>query len=323
MVVIRESGPADVLDIVEREVRGPGHGELLVRVEAAGLNRADVLQRRGLYGAPRGFPQDVPGLEYAGVVEAAGGADPAFFSGDRVMGITSGGAMSTHVVVHEREAMRVPEGLSLVDAAAIPEVFLTVFDAFRQARVGAGDEVLVHAAGSGIGTAALQLAGLVGARAIGTSRSAAKLARCRDFGLAEGIEVTGATFADRVRELTGGRGADVVLDTVGAAYLAENVRALATNGRLVCLGLLGGQTGELPLGQLLVRRATVIGTTLRARPLEEKAALAQAFARAILPAFATGRLRPVIDAVLPMSDVREAHRRLEANETFGKLVLAW
>jgi len=323
-VIIDGKGEVDVLRIGQLEVREPGAGELLVEVVAAGLNRADTLQRRGRYPAPPGAPANVPGLEYAGKVARIGAGVSDFAVGDHVMGIVGGGGMATHVVVHAREALRVPAGMSLTDAAAIPEVFLTAYDAlFSQAQVGMGCDVLIHAVGSGVGTAALQLALACGARPIGTSRSADKLERCKALGLRDALVVSDKKFALDVAARTGGRGADVILDTVGAAYLAENVNAIAPLGTIVLIGLMGGASAELALGLLLAKRAHVVGTTLRSRPLEEKAALAQAFAHAALPLFERGVLKPVVDSVLPMDDIRTAHERMENNDSFGKIVLAW
>jgi putative PIG3 family NAD(P)H quinone oxidoreductase len=325
-VVIEGKGEVDVLTIGTLQVREPGAAELLVEIKAAGLNRADTLQRRGFYPAPPGAPANVPGLEYAGVVGAVGPGVTAFAVGDRVMGIVAGGGMASHVVVHEREAIRVPSALSIEHAGAIPEVFLTAYDAlFPQAQLGLGDNALVHAIGSGVGTAALQLARATGARPIGTSRTADKLERCHALGLPaeDGLLVSDKRFAQTVMERTGGRGADVILDSVGAAYLGENIAALAQRGRMVVIGMMGGGTGELPLGLLLSKRASVTGTVLRTRALEEKASLAQAFSRDVLPLFERGALQPVIDCVLPMRDIAEAHRRMERNDSFGKIVLAW
>ena len=323
-VTIREPGTPDVLAIADTQVRDPGAFEVLVEVAAAGLNRADLLQRRGLYPAPAGSPADVPGLEYAGVVAAVGEGVTAAKVGDRVMGIAGGGAMATHLVAHERELIPVPEDLELERAAAIPEAFITAFDALLlQAEMGMGDVVLIHAAGSGVGTAAIQLCRAAGARPVGTSRTRDKLDRCRDLGLDEGIEVRDGAFADELGRLTEGRKADIILDGVGAAYAAENLRAAAPKGTIVVIGLMGGAKGEVPLGALLGKRVSLIGTVLRSRPLEEKAAVTQAFARAVIPLFRDGALAPVVDEVMPMSAVREAHERMERNETFGKLVLAW
>lgn len=323
-VRIVKPGDASVLVIDDVKVREPGPGEVLVEVVAAGLNRADIIQRRGGYPAPAGFAPDIPGLEFAGVVARLGAAVTGFSRGDKVMGITGGGAMCTHVVVHARELLRVPAHLDLVDAAAVPEAFLTAWDAmFAQAALGVGETVLIHAVGSGVGLAALQLAVASGARAIGTSRSRQKLDRCTAFGLHQAIEPVDGRFEEQVKGATGGRGVDVVIDLVGGEYLRQNLESLALKGRLVVVGLLGGREATLPLGLLLTRRATVIGTVLRSRPLEEKVALTQAFANRGLPLFDARKVRPVVDEVLPMTSVREAHERMERSETFGKLVLAW
>jgi putative PIG3 family NAD(P)H quinone oxidoreductase len=323
-IVIEGKGDVDVLRLGELAVREPGPGELLIEVAAAGLNRADTLQRRGFYPAPPGAPANVPGLEYAGTISKLGEGVHDFAPGERVMGIVAGGGMATHLVVHAREAIRVPERLSLQQAAAVPEVFLTAYDAlFAQAGLGLGQTVLVHAVGSGVGTAALQLALATGARPIGTSRTQDKLERCKALGLRDGLLVPDKRFAPEVMQRTAGRGADVILDTVGAAYLGENLAALASGGRLVLVGLLGGATAELPLGVLLAKRARVLGTVLRSRPLEEKAALAQAFSRDVLPLLQSGALEPITDCVMPMGEIAEAHRRMESNQSFGKIVLAW
>ncbi|MBX3248016.1 MAG: NAD(P)H-quinone oxidoreductase [Myxococcales bacterium] len=322
-VRIRGAGGPEVLSIDEAIVRAPGPGEVRVAVRAAGLNRADCLQRRGFYPAPAGFPADIPGLELAGEVESVGEGVSAWAPGDRVMAITGGGAMATHALLHERELVRVPEGMSIEDAAAIPEVFFTAYDAlFPQAQLAMGEVALVHAVASGVGTAALQLAQAAGARVLGTSRSDAKLARCAELGLTDAIVSADGTFAKAVLERAPG-GADVIVDTIGAKYLSENLRAIAPGGRVVTLGLLGGAKGELDLGRLLARRVTWRGSVLRARPLEEKATLAQAFARQVLPLFERGVLRPVVDEVMPMAEIGAAHARMESNEVFGKLVLRW
>jgi putative PIG3 family NAD(P)H quinone oxidoreductase len=317
-------GDVDVLEIATLPVPAPGPHEVLVRVAAVGLNRADVLQRRGHYAAPPGAPADVPGLEYAGYVDQLGDGVLGLSPGDMVMGIVAGGAMSTHVIVHERECIRVPPGMPIEEAAAVPEVFFTAYDAlFDQARLSTGELLLVHAVGSGVGTAALQFGQVCGADVVGTSRTQNKLARCRALGLSEGFLVQEKSFAAPFRALFGERGADVVLDLVGAAYLADNVSTLASRGRIVVLGLVGGATAELSLGALLAKRGQLIGSVLRSRPLEEKAALAQSFAKNALPLFARGKLKPILDCVLPMTEVRAAHRRMEQNETFGKIVLRW
>ena len=326
-VVFTGAGGPEVIRIGETEVRDPGPGEIQVEVIAAGVNRADILQRRGHYPAPAGTVADVPGLEFAGKVVARGPGATLWAEGTEVMAIVAGGAMARRITLHEREAMPVPRGLGATDAAAIPEAFLTAWDAFARAGLRAGDSVVVHAAASGVGTAALQIARAWGARPVATSRSAPKLARLVELGLlddaADGIAVTGAVFARDVVGRCGGHGADVILDCVGAAYLEENVRALAPRGRLVLIGTLGGGTGTAPLTAILGKRLTVIGTVMRARPLEEKIAVARDGSDRLVPLFERDRLRPIIDAVWPMTDVAEAHRRIESNATIGKLVLAW
>jgi len=279
------------------------------------------LQRRGFYPAPAGYPDDIPGLELAGTVESVGHGVTTFAPGDRVMAIIGGAGMATHAVLHERELLPVPADLSLEEAAAIPEVFLTAFDAlFVQGGLRMGETLLMHAVASGVGTAALQLAHAVGARVVGTSRSAEKLERCTDLGLDHAVNTAEGTFADALKALGG---ADLIVDTIGAKYLAENLGAVKTKGRIVVLGLMGGREGEIPLGLLLRKRVSLIGSVLRARPLEEKATLAQRFIAEALPLFGEGKLAPVIDEVLPMSAIGDAHARMERNETFGKLVLRW
>ncbi len=232
--------------------------------------------------------------------------------------------MSTHIVMHERELLRVPRGVSLVEAAAIPEVFMTAYDAlFLQAHLSMGERVLIHAIGSGIGTAALQLALAIGATPVGTSRSQAKIDKVKalNLGFTHGIVADAQGFTEGLKAQGGP--VDVVLDTVGAKYLAENVKAAAPGGRIVVIGLLGGVKAELPLGVVVGKRLSLRGSVLRSRPLEEKAALAQSFSRAALPLFERGQLKPIVASVMPMTEVREAHRQMEADEVLGKLVLTW
>ena len=318
---IRESGDPEVLELTSFDLRVPGRTEVVVAVEAAGLNRADCLQRRGLYPAPPGVAADIPGLEFAGTIEQV--AEPATWQlGDRVMGIVAGGAMATHVLTTSRELLPVPSGMTSTDAAAIPEAFTTAYDAlFRQARVGVGTTVLVHAVGSGVGTATLQLARLAGATVIGTSRSQQKLKRCAALGLNHPVHVTDGSFADTVRSVAPA-GVDVVIDLVGAKYLPQNLKVVARCGTIVVVGLVGGVNAQVSLAALLAKRATVRGTVLRSRPAEEKAALANEIG-ALIPLFEQGLLKPVIDQVLPMEQIANAHRRLESNATFGKIVLEW
>jgi NADPH2:quinone reductase len=323
-IVFTGPGGPEVITVGTTPLRRPGPGEVVVEVVAAGVNRADVLQRRGLYPAPTGTVADVPGLELSGRVAERGPGAQLFAVGAEVMAVVAGGAMARQIVVHERELMPVPHGVDLIEAAAIPEAFLTAWDALGQADLRAGEVVLIHAAASGVGCAALQLAAALGADALATSRHAAKLDRLTQLGLRHRpIVVTEARFAAEVSALTGGAGAAVILDCVGAAYLEENVRALARGGRMVLIGTLGGGTGSLPLTMLLGKRATLIGTVLRSRPLEEKITLARAGAQRLVPMFERGLLRPIIDQVLPMTDLAAAHARMEADANVGKLVLRW
>lgn len=318
------AGGPEVLEIGSIEVPDPGPEEVRVAVVASGLNRADLLQRRGLYPAPPSVAPDVPGLEYAGTVTAVGARVTAFGPNDRVMGIVGGGGMAAEVVVHERTVLPVPDTFTDVEAAAVPEVFLTAYDAVcLQAGLTTSETLLVHAAASGVGTAAVQLARLFGARVLGTSRTAEKLEGLDALGLSFGIVPDEGRFADQVNTVTEGRGADVILDLVGGAYLAEDLGAVAMKGRIMLVGLVGGGEGTLPLRRLLARRARITGTVLRARPLEEKAALTQSFRRAILPHLAAGRLRTVIDRTFPADQIREAHAHMEANANVGKIVVTW
>ncbi len=324
-VLFGGKGGPEVIEWRDAADPAPARGEVLVRVRAAALNRADLLQRRGLYPPPPGTREDIPGLELAGEVVGVGAGVTAWKAGDRVMAIASGEAQAELTVVHERMLLRVPEGLSLEDAGAIPEAGVTSHDAlFTLGGLRPGWPVLVHAVGSGVSTVAVQIAKAAGATVIGTSRTADKLERARALGMDHGILVgkDEPRFADEVRRLTGKRGCPLVLDFVGAPYAAENLAALAPGGRIVVIGTMGGAKPTIDLSLLMRTRATIVGTVLRPRPLEEKIAATQAFARDVLPLVAAGRVKPVVDAVLPAARVREAHERLERNESFGKLVLA-
>ena len=323
IVITRPGGP-EVLLQEDRPVPEPGPGEIRVRVHASALNRADLLQRRGRYPAPPGAPADVPGLEYAGDVDAVGPGAGLWAVGNRVMGIVGGGGHAEYVVVHEREAIRIPQNLGFEEAAAVPEAFLTSYDAlFRQLDVKAGERVLIHAVGSGVGTAALQLARAAGAEVLGTSRSAGKLERARELGLETGIDTSREDLAEAVNQATYGSGVHALLDLVGGKLLEASLRVLALRGRAVVVGTTAGTTAEIDLGLLLRRRIHIFGTVLRSRPLEEKIALAREFSGAVLPLVSSARIRPVVDTVYPFAEIRKAHERMEANDTFGKIVLAW
>ncbi len=323
-VVVTKPGGPEVLELREVEAPLPGSGEVRVRVRAAGVNRADLLQRLVQYPPPPGVRADVLGLEFAGEVESLGAGATRWKAGERVMGITAGAAQAELLVAHERMLLAIPANLDFAAAAAVPEAFFTAHDAlYRLGQLAPVESVLVHAAGSGVGTAAVQLAAAGGSVTLGTSRTADKLERARALGLAHAIVPVEGKFAKQVRDATAGEGVTLIADFVGGGYLDENLRALAPQGRLVVIGLLGGGRAEIDLGRLLAGRFTLVGTTLRGRPLEEKIAVTQTFARQGLPLLAAGKIRPVVEAVLPAEKVREAHERLAANDTFGKLVLAF
>lgn len=320
--VMTEPGGPDVFRIEDRPDPRPGPDEVLLAVHASALNRADLGQRRGGYPAPPGIPQDIPGLEAAGEVIDVGERVTAWSVGDRVMALLGGGGYASRVAVHERMAMRIPEGLTYEQAASIPEVFLTAFDAIvLQCGLVSGESVLIHAVGSGVGTAALQIAATQSCMTFGTAGSADKLEQARSLGLDVGINYREEDFAAVVRERTGGRGVEVVLDVVGGPYWRQNLDALAVQGRMIIVGSMGGSKVD-DLGPLSRKRLSVRGTGLRGRPLEEKATLTQEFVRRVLPLIARGRIVPVIDRVFPLDQVGEAHRRMESNENFGKIVLA-
>jgi putative PIG3 family NAD(P)H quinone oxidoreductase len=307
--------------MVDRDDPVPAAGEVLVRVRATAVNRADVMQRRGEYPPPAGTT-DVLGLEAAGVIEAVGPDVEGWTIGDRVMALLAGGGYAELVVVPAGQLLAIPERFTWILAAAIPEVFLTAWQALgRQAPAGPGDWVLVHAGASGVGTAALQIARECGARTIATTRSAAKAEVIAE--MCDNVIVpAGADFSDRVLAITEGHGADIVIDLVGASYWTESLRALAINGRICLIGLVGGSRIDADLSALLAKRATVIASTLRARPADEKAALVASFAQWGLPRFADGRLVPVIHDMLPLSRAADAHRLLEGDDPVGKIVLA-
>ena len=322
-VTLDGAGGPEVLGLAPLQLEVPTAAEVRVAVEACGLNRADCLQRRGFYPAPPGVPANVPGLEFAGRVDEVGPDVTDVSVGDRVMGIVGGGAMARHLVTRAQELMPIPDGMSFEDAAAIPEVFVTAYDAaVVQGGLDKGQTLLVHAVGSGVGTAALQLACAWQARCIGTARSEDKLARAKALGLDHGVLVVDKLFSDQVKELAP-EGVNVVLDTVGGAYLAQNIKVVAIRGKIVVIGLLGGNKAEISLGALLAKRASLIGSVLRSRSALEKGALTARFVAEVLPHFKSGALKPVVDDVMPMKDIAAAHARMDANETFGKIVMRW
>lgn len=323
--VITKAGGPEVLELRDVPRPVPGEGEVLVRVRASALNRADLLQRRGGYPAPPGAPADIPGLEIAGEVAVRGAGAGRWSIGDRVFGIVGGGGNAEYATTRENELVAIPASLSWEQAAAVPEAFITAHDALiTQAAMRPGESVVIHAVGSGVGLAAVQLVRAMGGRAFGTARTAEKIERARALGLHEGT-VPGAdmaAFVDAVKRWTGGRGADVVIDLVGGDYLAADVLAVAQKGRVMLVGLLAGRSTTLDLGAVLRGRVTIRGTVLRSRSAAEKADATRAFARDVLPLLATGTVRPSVDRVMPLDRIRDAHAVLESNETFGKIVLA-
>jgi len=322
-IYIKEFGGAENLEFREvPDPPAPGAGQVLIRVRAAGLNRADIMQRLGKYPPPPGFSPNIPGLEFAGEIEAIGDDVRDRKKGDRVFGITSGEAQAEYLLVEESLAAPIPDNLSFTEAAAVPEVFITAHDAvFTQCGLKAGEWLLIHAVGSGVGLAGLQLAKANGAKVIGTSRTADKLDRCSDLGLDVPMLTVEPKFADAVMDDTDRAGANVILDLVGGPYFPESLNALAVKGRMILVGLTAGRSANFELGKALFKRATIIGTVLRGRSTEEKATAVQKFVDEVIPLLASGAVKPNVDRVFPAAEVAEAHRYLESNESFGKVIL--
>ena len=323
-VVITAPGGVEVLELREVARPVPSHAQVLVRVHATALNRADVLQRQGRYPPPADAPQDIPGMEFAGEVVEVGPGALRWKPGQRVFGIVGGGSYAEYLVTHERLVAEIPAALSYVEAAAVPESFITAHDALvTQAELRASESVLIHAVASGVGLAAVQLVRALGAIPFGTARGAGKLDRAREYGLEDGWAASGdlSELAVHAKRWTSGRGVNVVLDLVGGAYFPASVEAMAPLGRLMIIGTMAGRESTMPLGRVLASRLTIRGTMLRGRAIEEKIAATRAFEAQVVPLFARGLLRAVVDRELPLSDVRAAHARMESNETVGKIVL--
>jgi putative PIG3 family NAD(P)H quinone oxidoreductase len=320
-IVFDKPGDESVLRLGDVPAPALEPGSLRLRVAATAVNRADLLQRQGMYPPPPGA-SPILGLECAGEVVELGAGVSGWRVGDRAMALLAGGGYAEEVVVHAGSAMRVPASLDLVRAAALPEVFLTVdLNVFQLGGLAKGGSALVHGGGSGIGTTAIQLCKEAGARVFVTAGSEEKCARCRELGADLAVNYRTDDFAKAVLEATGGRGVDVVLDSIGAPYLDANLRSLAIGGRLVLIGLMGGAKAEVSLGALLVRRLSVIGSTLRVRPVDEKAQIVRGFLARFGDAMEQGRIGPVVDRVLPLAQAAEAHRAMKASEHFGKIVL--
>jgi NADPH:quinone reductase len=318
-IAIANPGGPEVLTLVDRPAPVPSRGEVRVRVRATAVNRADLLQRMGAYPAPADAPPDIPGLEIAGEVDALGEGVERLAVGDRVFGLVGGGGYAEAVVSHERALARIPDGLSFEAAAAVPEAFVTAHDAMvEQAGLRGGEIVLVHAVGSGVGSAAVQLGRALGAFVIGTARTADKLERARPLGLHAGVVPDGHAFAAAVRAHGEPQ---VILELVGGAYVDEDLRAVAPLGRIALVGLLAGARHELDLGALLRKRVRLFGTVLRARPLEQKIAAMRSFEAQVVPLLARGRVAPVVDTVMDLDAAAQAHIRMASNVGFGKIVL--
>jgi len=319
---ITTPGGPEVLELAERPVPEPGHGEVLVRVAAAGVNRADLLQCLGHYPPPPGVIEDVPGLEYAGVVERCGPGCTLRQSGARVMGITGGGAYGEYVVVHERETLTVPQRLGPTEAAAVPEAFLTAWRAlFLVGELRPGDTAVIRPATSGVGMAAVQLAHAFGARCVGTSRSAERLRAVGELGMDAGHVPEDGALAECVGRQSDGVGAEVILDLLGGGHLAESLQSLRDEGRLVLVGLMAGAKDEIPLGTLLMRRLQVRAMTMRSLPLERRIGCARRFESEVLPLLADGRLKPVVDRTFPFAETPRALNLMTSAGHLGKLIL--
>ena len=320
-VVLRSHGGPEVLEIQDVEAPVPGNDDISVDVVATALNRADLLQRMGLY--PNPFPDDkeIPGLEFSGTVRSVGAHVRRWKVGDPVMGIVSGGGYAQQLVLPERQAMRIPTGIAVADAAAIPEVFITAWDALVvQGVQTSGRWALVHAGGSGVGTAAIQICKAIGARIVVTC-SAGKVAACRALGADVVVDYGSQDFVAEVASATAGVGVDVVLDVIGGDYLERNIAALATKGRIIQVGVMAGKPVLFNVGALLGKRAAIIGTVLRARPVEEKISISQRFASEVLPLFDAGVLRTVIDRRYQLDDIAAAHEYMASNGNTGKIVI--
>jgi NADPH2:quinone reductase len=321
-VLLKGFGGPEVLELGEAPRPSPGPGQVLIRIAATSVNRADLQQRAGNYAPPPG-ESEILGLECAGVIEALGDGVGGWRVGDRVMTLLGGGGYAEYATAAAGTLMPIPDHLDLVRAAAIAEVWITAFlNVFREAGLRPGETLLVHGGASGVGTAAIQLAKALGpSPVLVTVGSEDKAEACLGLGADRAILYKSEDFSSRVRELTGDHGADVILDHIGAAYLEPNLACLALYGRLVIIGLLGGARAELNIGRLMIKRQRIVGSVLRARPIEEKAEITTAFREQVLPRFASGELKPVIHTVLPLAEVRQAHELMAANANTGKILL--
>ena len=320
-IEITEPGGPEVLRPVERPRPAPGVGELLIEVAAAGVNRPDVLQRQGGYPPPPGA-SDIPGLEVAGTVAALGPGAHGWQLGDPVCALVTGGGYAEYCVAPTAQCLPVPEGFDMVQAAALPETCFTVWtNVFQRGRLQAGERFLVHGGSSGIGTTAIQIAAARGARVFATAGTADKCAACERLGAERAINYRDEDFVAVIKELTGGEGVDVILDMVGGDYIQRNIKALRTEGRIVFIAFLGGSKAEIDFLPLMLKRATITGSTLRPRSVEQKSVIADELRAEVWPLLDAGRIAPVIDSSYPLADAADAHRRMEGGEHIGKIVL--
>ncbi|HSF92358.1 MAG TPA: NAD(P)H-quinone oxidoreductase [Paracoccaceae bacterium] len=320
-IEISQPGGPEVLSLTTRPVPVPAAGEILIKVSAAGVNRPDALQRAGAY-APPPDASDLPGLECAGEVVAVGEGCSRWNIGDKVCALLPGGGYAEYVKTPEDHALRVPNGLSMVEAAALCETYFTVWtNVFDRGRLQAGETFLVHGGSSGIGTTAIQLASQMGARVFATAGSAEKCAKCVELGAERAINYKDEDFVEVTGELTGGRGLDLILDMVGGSYIPRNIKALALDGRLVMIAFLGGPKAELNFAQIMAKRLTVTGSTLRPQSVEAKARIAESLREKVWPLIDTGKIGPVMDSTFPLEDAADAHRRIESAGHIGKIVL--
>lgn len=320
-IAIREPGGPEVLEPREIATPEPGHGEILIKVAAAGVNRPDTIQRMGLYPPPPGSPE-TPGLEVAGEVAAIGPGVTLWKAGDKVCALVGGGGYAEYCIAHEAHALPVPKGLSMTEAAALPETFFTVWtNVFERGALKAGETFLIHGGTSGIGTTAIQLAHIFGAKVIATAGSAEKCAACEKLGADVAINYRERDFVEEVKRATDGRGADVILDMVGGDYIARNIQACAADGRIVSIAFLNGSTAEVNFMPVMLKRLTLTGSTLRPRSIEEKAALAAVLREKVWPLIEAGRVKPLVDTVFPLSEASKAHALMEKSSHIGKIVL--
>jgi NADPH2:quinone reductase len=318
---IKEPGEPNVLVPQERPVPQPGPGEILVKVEAAGVNRPDVMQRKGLYPPPKGAP-DIPGLEIAGEVVALGAGVTRWKTGDKVMALVIGGGYAQYCLAHESHALSVPKGFSMTQAAAVPETFFTVWhNVFERGALKSGETLLVHGGSSGIGTTAIQLAKAFGAKVIVTAGSAEKCDACRKLGADVAVNYKSEDFVAMTKSATGGKGADVILDMVGGDYIERNYEAAAVEGRIVQIAFQGSPKATVDFRRIMLKRLHHTGSTLRSRSIEDKGAIARAIEDKVLPLLSGGQVKPIIDSTYPLAKAAEAHARMESSGHIGKIVL--